>query len=263
MDAYLSNVLIAPTMTLINISVFMVICLNFIYALELLTLSRNRLWSIISHAGRDQLAIAGIRNGTSITIIGGSIFYIFLLNAPSLTMIASTAVCIVSIRQFGMQRYGQEGSDHVRLYANIFIFITSVIHFLGIAKWDSFYLSATAALGAAFYFGSGLAKCTNIEWWTGAALKKALSTQIFGNRWLWQFLINHQRLACITSSTICIWELSFPLAIHFSKNFFVIWLVIGLAFHIAVAIFMRLPLFVWAALSLYPGIWWAHNTFKY
>lgn len=248
---------------LYSLSVFFFVLLSLYSSLEVISLRRLRVVRILlaggsgagthlsSHLPRDRQLKAA-----PIVIIAGSSL-LLLPSGPFLTVAIAAILLAGNLLMFNGMRFGQEGSDHVRLYAAAFFFVSSVYSLSEPLQAQRMYLVLVSALGVSFYFGSALVKIVEPTWWSGEALLRALSTSLYGHAMVLRLLAIFPRLAKRLSAGLLIWEITFPMAIFFAGNYLLLWMAIGLLFHLSVALVMRLPLFMFSIGIIYPAIYWA------
>ncbi|TBE99682.1 hypothetical protein [Rhizobium ruizarguesonis] len=247
---------------LYSLSVFFFVFLCLYSSLEIINLRRRRVVRILLAGGNgpdarlpSHLPYDRQLKAAPIVIIFGTSL-LLLPSGPFLTAGIATILLAGNFLMFNGMRFGQEGSDHVRLYAAAFFFISSVWNVAEPVQAQKAYLILVAALGVSFYFGSALVKIVEPTWWRGEALMRALSTSLYGHPLLLSLFSAFPRLTRQLSVALLIWEITFPLAIFFAGNYILLWMAIGLLFHLSVALFMRLPLFLLSIGIMYPGIYW-------
>jgi len=112
------------------------------------------------------------------------------------------------------------------------------------------------------YFASGGAKLFGPLWRRGEALLEIMSHFQFGNPWLMKQLRAHPmfcRLSCLGAIAF---QLSFPLFFLLPEPYAYAYLLGGIAFHVVIALFMRLYLFVLTFVGTYPCLVFAREMFR-
>jgi hypothetical protein len=148
------------------------------------------------------------------------------------------------------------GSDSITLIALTGLLIESIDQFF---HWNLhaglWYISLHSV---ASYFFSGLVKIKNHEWRNGSALRYFLQhptyTQDNSMNFLKNILIQNKALLAMTSLSIVLFELTFPLVLilHSTSLFF---LSTALVFHLCVFYFFGLNRFVFSWITCYPAIY--------
>lgn len=230
---------------------------NILYALELFQLRRRPLWRAVAF-----IAPSGVLPDPQRALALGppllALLSIVMVASLSYWPVALPVVAALSFLALALllhaQQTGMEGSDQVRLWLTGALAAVHLIPAEIVGSPVPAYLLCTAALASAFYAGAGIAKAFAPEWWSGAALTTALSTTLFGHDFLFDLLKKYRKLARFLSAAIILWELTFPLGVLLSRETAIAYLAAAIAFHLAVAIFMRLPMFMPAALAMAPGV---------
>ena len=242
-------------------TLWMIAALNAVFAFELLVLSFRQEWALLGWqhppgtvALRSESGARGPLGPLALLVVCSALLPI--AGGPQVRAVLCAALCLATVTLFHLQRYGQEGSDHVRLYANFILLGSVLMEFVDPTLARTAFLSALAALGVAFYFGAGWVKIQSPQWRSGEAVTAAFSTRLFGHARFAAFLAPHRAIAASIAWIVMVWELSFGPAVIFAGHYIVIWLVLGGIFHASVAVLMRLPVFLLASLMLYPAIFW-------
>lgn len=230
---------------------------NLLYALELFQLRRLPLWRAVAFIApskvlpdpRRALALGPPLLALLSMLLVTSLLY-WPVALPALATLSFLALAILH----HAQQTGMEGSDQVRLWLTGALAAVHLIPADIVGSPVPAFLFCTAGLASAFYAGAGIAKAFAPEWWSGAALTTAFSTTLFGNAFLFGLLKEYRQLARFLSVAIILWELTFPFAVFVSRETAIAYLAAAIAFHVAVAILMRLPMFMPAALAMAPGV---------
>lgn len=101
------------------------------------------------------------------------------------------------------------------------------------------------------YTTNGIQKISSVKWRTGEGLKKLLKTNIYGNKLLVSIFHENKYIYFLLSWLIILFQLTFVFFIV-NPHFCVIYLCLGILFHLFLAIFMKLKDFFLAFLSSYP-----------
>lgn len=251
------------------LSVLLLAFLNVATGIELLALLRSRAWGVLSgdslprssprHRVEDRWRGAAPALTALVLIIGGGSLPI-LKAASGAFAIAAFMSLISNVLVFFVMRFGLEGADHVRLYVSAFCAIAALVSLVEPEQGYRLYCILVTSLCVAFYFGAALVKIVEVEWWTGSAVRIALSTRQFGNASMCRILCRHPAIARMASVLVICLEISFPFVIFVFPDHVVSWIVVGLAFHVIASVSMRLPLFLPAVGTMYPAVLWTSGT---
>ena len=157
-------------------------------------------------------------------------------------------------------RLGGEGGDQMTTIMLIMAFLPQAIpgeH--AVANSAALFVGAQILLS---YVASGGAKLFGPLWRRGEALAEIMSHFQFGNYWLMRQLRTYPiacRLICLS---VIAFQVSFPLFFLLPAPYAYIYLVGGVAFHVGIAYFMRLYLFVLTFLGTYPCLIFAREMFR-
>lgn len=115
-----------------------------------------------------------------------------------------------------------------------------------------FYIGIQSTLS---YFIAGLVKIKNPHWRNGRALSLYLRSSMYDTPQMIKALAKNQRLMAIASWAVLIFELSF-IGCFWFRSYTIVWLLVGLCFHLTNFMIMGLNRFFWAWLATYPAIFW-------
>ena len=99
------------------------------------------------------------------------------------------------------------------------------------------------------YFATGLHKLTGTSWLDGTAMGIVASDPAFGPLWI----VDHPLIASITTWAVLAFQLTFPIAVWFRRTRYG-WMLLGILFHLATALWMDIPEMGLAFIAAYP-IW--------
>jgi hypothetical protein len=111
------------------------------------------------------------------------------------------------------------------------------------------------------YFFTAFYKLKSELWRKGLAIEQIISTDLYGNEKYYTFLRNHRFISRFLNYSTIIFQLSAPLTI-FSSNFAIAFIIIGVFFHLSIAIIMNLNNFFWVFVSTYPCIYFVSLKFE-
>lgn len=240
--------------SLFSISIGLLVILNVYSAAEYLAIARTRWFYLLNDLK--------IRSTLSrqivplLSIVLSLVLPISIVDKSEISLFVAICLFLLNLEMYNRRKFGQEGSDQVRFYLSAFIVIALIAKAMGYTYWQELYFCCSAALGGSFYFGAGIAKISNKEWWTGIELSQIMSTRLFGNLFVRNICIQRPALSGMVSCAIIIWELSIPMTMVLFGEYLIYLLIVGIIFHSLVAAFMRIPLFVISASAMYPSMYW-------
>lgn len=117
------------------------------------------------------------------------------------------------------------------------------------------YLAVQATLS---YFVAGLVKARQGAWWSGQALTRYLTAEIYPVPGRVQRLARSPGLMRVASWSVLIFELAFPLCL-LAPQACAVFLVIGLGFHLANAWAFGLNRFFWTWAATYPALYYCSS----
>lgn len=165
--------------------------------------------------------------------------------------VALTIVSVYLVLFVSRNVYGFDGSDQV---FQIVFFSLTASYILQTPNTNIFFVCFIALQAVFAYFFSGLNKLKGKLWREGTAFNLIISTKSFGNKSLHAFLLTKPLFSKSLNWFTVIFQLLFPLALMLNIKMFLLYLVIGVAFHLGIAYFMGLNTFLWAFCSTYPCI---------
>ncbi|WP_442587522.1 hypothetical protein ACSBL2_15865 [Pedobacter sp. AW31-3R] len=153
--------------------------------------------------------------------------------------------CLLNIRHF----QGRDGADETLSILLFGLFVYYAVDPELSLRWAGpLFIVAQLSLS---YFISGYYKLMSGTWRSGQSIKKVVATEIYGQPSL-SFLVRHQLVGYACCWLIILWELSFPLLFLISAPYALIWLILGVIFHLSMAVIMGLNTFMMAFLISYP-----------
>jgi hypothetical protein len=119
---------------------------------------------------------------------------------------------------------------------------------LGAALW---FIGLQATLS---YLTAGLYKIAGKDWRSGTGLLGVISTRSYGSRRLSAYLARHPSQALAAAWVVIAFESLFPLAILAGPKGALVFLSLGVVFHLGNAAVMGLNNFLWAFTATYPAV---------
>lgn len=174
------------------------------------------------------------------------IFYWSGLNAGLLLLIMILSQFLLTFRC----RFGGEGGDQMTTIMLVMAFLPQAIpNQPAVANLAALFVGAQISLS---YVASGGAKLFGSLWRRGEALAEIMSHFQFGNYWLMSQLRAHPGICRLMCLSVIAFQISFPLFYLLPAPYAYLYLLGGVAFHVGIAYFMRLYLFVPTFLGTYP-----------
>jgi hypothetical protein len=155
--------------------------------------------------------------------------------------------------------YGGDGSDQMKVIVLVSLFIFYISPDLIVKQFAIFFICFQALLS---YFTSGFAKLVSPVWRGGEAMRGIMNTMGYGNKVISRLLVKNAKLSKVICWSIIVFECIFPLLVFTGVNSAIIFIVIGIMFHLSIAIFMGLNNFFWSFVSTYPAILFFANNFQ-
>jgi hypothetical protein len=103
------------------------------------------------------------------------------------------------------------------------------------------------------YFTCGVTKLLFPIWRNGSAIEETLGTTLFGNRSVQRF-IRATRVGRPLSWSVLVFECAFPLIIVLNPVWCLLFLVLGICFHLTIAAVMGLNSFLFPVIGCYPSL---------
>lgn len=151
-------------------------------------------------------------------------------------------------------RHGLDGSHHMTLVVLLPCSIAS--SFPGdpaVQKVCAIYVAAQLSLS---YFLSGVVKSIGASWRSGEAFAGIFSAETYGSEALVRLAKSIPAFGPVFCWLVIIYEIVFPLVFVLPLPVQIAFVILGLIFHLAIAVFMGLNKFVWSWWSAYPCLLW-------
>jgi hypothetical protein len=152
---------------------------------------------------------------------------------------------------------GNNGSDEMLLLLMVSLFVAKLSGSILIGKIALFFIAAQLTLA---YLTAGLVKVVAPLWRNGQAFIGLMSTETFGNNWLYTFLARNPRIALVTSVSVFGGEIVMAFAPWMPFPYAATFLGLGLVFHILIAVTMGLNTFFFAFAAAYPAALYTAST---
>jgi hypothetical protein len=168
-------------------------------------------------------------------------------------LLASLAALVLLSRLMlhGRNVFGHDGSDQML----IVVFLSALVTFaLGDTRAAYAGIAYAAGQLVLSYWVSGVAKAISRVWRSGDAIAAIFGTQGYGYPALGAFLRRHRLLSRSSCWAVIGFECLSPFLLLAGTKGAMVFIALGLGFHLSVAIFMGLNVFVWSFAACYPAI---------
>lgn len=188
---------------------------------------------------------------------GASAFYLLLFASANLidTLCLATLFGIGSLANLRNAPYGAETENRFSLLiiGTLFLRNLSPTEFItGISLW---FIALHSCLS---YLTAGIVKLINSEWRSGnEIINIANSPNLMASQKAAVFFEKHRLTARILAWVSIAVECGFPLVLLIGKPWFILFLLWGISFHLANAVFLRFNKFFWVWIATYPAIFFA------
>ena len=174
---------------------------------------------------------------------------------PITTLVALCCMVLTNTYLIWRIPRGLEGGDqlgHMTIVALLLSQLAQGNHLALTAA--AIFLSSQLILS---YLKAGTIKLSTIEWRNGDYLRSLAKSDIYGHDRI-RDLAKLPAAPRIASWVILLFELLFPIALLLPTSFFLPFMLMGICFHLANAIFMGLNVFAFMTLAIYPCILSVH-----
>lgn len=153
--------------------------------------------------------------------------------------------------------FGDDGSDQMNTVVVAVLALCvgphSTAFLLDLGLW---FLAAQACLA---YCAAGISKLVSPMWRSGEAVYRIFNTATYGTEAIASVLRDRRGLNVFLCWSVIMIETLFPLALVAPTPITLAFLVWGALFHAQCAAIMGLNSFLWAFLSTYPAVFFAHS----
>jgi hypothetical protein len=211
--------------------------------------------SPIASAARVLYSYAGVLVLTSLQLVCGvALLAEFVVSTEQRMALVGVAALVAAVSRMLLRarsHLGGEGGDEILLIVLLSIGATAGLAGSGAAWVAACYPGMQLLLA---YEVAGIAKLAGAEWRSGQAIVNINRTMLFGNQRVYRCVRGRPRVASAVSRAVIAMECGMPLLIFAGVPGAWAIVMIGLAFHIAVAFMMGLNSFVWCFGSAYPSL---------
>jgi hypothetical protein len=159
-------------------------------------------------------------------------------------------IFVSSVHLFLVNPYGQTAAEQftIILFGGLSVAYASQSEFGRVtALW---FIAAQCAI---CYAANGVHKLRSSVWRGGLAMQTIMATVMFGDSRCANLLARLPKAASFLCWCVIGWEVLFPLAL-LTPTAGLVFVSIGVAFHLATAVTMRLNNFLWAFPAAYPAV---------
>jgi hypothetical protein len=172
--------------------------------------------------------------------------------APALLLVLVVCQVLLNNRVI----WGDDGSDQMISLILMALFIYSATGSRADVQVATIlFIAAQVTLA---YVTAGIAKLAGPEWRRGVAFRNIMGHHTYGSRFVYEMLGNFPLMSRLTSYALILFMVTFPVYFLLPRPWSMIYLVIGITFHLGISIAMRLNGFLTAFLSGYPALFAAH-----
>lgn len=168
--------------------------------------------------------------------------------APGSALLVAILLLILIV-DFVRQPEVLEGAEEMLLVVNVGVLLPSLLprsHFAN--TLTALFIGAQLVLS---YLSAGIAKLVSKRWRDGTAIFAIMTSSIYGHHWASAVFERSHKLRIFCSWMVILWESLFCLLIWIDVARPIV-LLIGVAFHLANAVFLGLNRFVIIFISCYP-----------
>lgn len=182
-----------------------------------------------------------------------SIVILFSIGNITLLTISSVVIAFSSILLSFRGLSGFSGADQMSkiTFTTLSLCLISLSPF--VLKIGLLFLSGQLIIA---YSTAGWLRIIQPTWRNGSDLLLVIRQHTYGNKLIWEKAREHPAISKYASLTILIFESSILFALFLPLNYFILYLCLGVLFHLLNAIIMGLNTFFWTFLATYPAIIW-------
>jgi hypothetical protein len=195
------------------------------------------------------LALALLQVGSAGVLVVAATLRVPALVIPA--AIAALAILVARILLYLRNQFGLDGSDQMILVASTAIAGGLLLPDPQARSVALYYLAAQLLLG---YAAAGSAKAVSPTWRSGRAISEITSMIGYGTPRVGAFLKRHRAVGRVLCWSVIIFECAATLLILAGTPGAIAIIAGGLAFHLSIAAFMGLNIFLWSFASAYPAL---------
>lgn len=154
---------------------------------------------------------------------------------------------------------GKNGADHMAKMMFLAIFAGTLSTSPWVWRSTLYFITGQLIIA---YSTSGWIRMRERGWWNGSLLIRVLRQEGYGNRFAWSLAKRAPSAAAVGSSIVLLFEcLSLP-ALLLPPDALLVFLALGVCFHIANALIIGLNTFFWTFVSAYPAYWFTSQMLR-
>jgi len=177
---------------------------------------------------------------------------VFAVVAPVAAPYAlALTICMRLVPMVRHGAYGSEGADHVLLIV-LAALLTYYLAPSPLARRGVMWFIAAETMLA--YITAGVVKARNHRWRQGTALTHILSTNLFKCPLFLEVFAERQKLNRALCRSVIVFECAAPLLVLLGPAGCLVFIVMGVVFHLSIAAAQGLNLFVFAFFATYPAL---------
>lgn len=176
------------------------------------------------------------------------------VRAPGLIVPAGVAVALILFARMLLylrNQLGLDGSDQMMLVVSTGVAVALLVPDYGAQVLALDYMAAQLLLS---YAVAGVAKAISPSWRSGKAIPGIMSTIGYGSPPVGAFLKRNPMLARASCWSVIVFECSALFLILLGTPGALVIIVVGLGFHISIALLMGLNNFLWSFGATYPAL---------
>lgn len=148
-------------------------------------------------------------------------------------------------------QYGLDGSDQMKVIVVAGLFVFYAVPDPVIQQFSLLFIAFQSLLS---YFTSGFAKLVSPIWRGGQAMSGIVSTMSYGNKTVSRLLLGNPTLSKLLCWIVIVFECGLPLLVFTGGDTALVFAIVGVAFHLSIALLMHLNSFFWTFISTYPAL---------
>lgn len=168
-------------------------------------------------------------------------------------VVALAVVLATNLLLHMRQQYGMDGSDQMQtvVLAALVLFYCSPSR-----EGQELCLLFIAAQALLSYFTAGFAKLISPVWRGGSAIAGIMNTRTYGTRALGELVVETPGASLALCWATIGFECFLPLLVLAGPQPALVFIAVGVSFHLGIAASMGLNLFFWSFVSTYPSLYY-------
>jgi len=196
---------------------------------------------------------------TLISLQLGAAFMLLSGRFPAFAMALVGVMLATHLLFLLRSQYGLDGSDQMTLLVLAALFVYYLHPTPGMLTIVFGFLTGQLFLS---YLTSGIAKAVSPVWRSGAAIVGILDTEAYGSHAIASFLRKHVWAARAVCWCVLGYECCGPMLALIHPTLALAFIIVGVAMHLTIGIFMGLNVFVWSFTATYPALYYFAQRFS-